>query len=164
MTLEEGESVTFTESALHLPEEVVPYEEIFFRNSDTISLHAKRLELIDRCYTDINIALSPKQLLIGDESVHPDTVSFLKAETNELLIPREAMGFGDVKFMAPIGACVGWQGALFSLMASAVVGAVVGVMLIAIGRRDWSARLPYGPYISLAAVIWIFFRKPILVT
>ena len=164
MTLEEGKSVTFTESALYLPEEVVPYEEIFFRNSDTIRLHAKRLELIDRCYTDINIALSPKQLLIGEESFHPDTVSFLKAETNELVIPREAMGFGDVKFMAAIGAFVGWQGALFSLMASAVVGAVVGVILIAIGRRDWSARLPYGPYISLAAVIWIFFRKPILAT
>ncbi len=78
------------------------------------------------------------------------------------VIPREAMGFGDVKFMAAIGAFVGWQGALFSLMASAVIGAVVGVGLIAIGRRDWSARLPYGPYISLAAVIWIFFGQRIL--
>jgi len=36
------------------------------------------------------------------------------------------------------------------------------VGLIAIGRRDWSARLPYGPYLSLAAVIWIFFREEIL--
>jgi leader peptidase (prepilin peptidase)/N-methyltransferase len=43
-----------------------------------------------------------------------------------------------------------------------VIGAAVGVGLIAIGRRDWSARLPYGPYISLAAVIWIFFREEIL--
>ena len=162
MPLEKDESATFTESALHLPNEVVPYEEIFFRNSDTIRLYAKRVELIDRCYTDLNVALSPKQLIIGDESFDPETVPFLKAETDELVIPREAMGFGDVKFMAAIGAFVGWQGALFSLMASAVVGAVVGVVLIAIGRRDWSARLPYGPYISLAAVIWIFFREPIL--
>ena len=68
-----------------------------------------------------------------------------RVETDELVIPREAMGFGDVKFMAAIGAFIGWQGALFSLMASAVVGAVVGVGVIAIGRRDWSARLPYGP-------------------
>ena len=41
-------------------------------------------------------------------------------------------------------------------------GAMVGVGLIAIGRRDWSERLPYGPYISLAAVIWIFFGQRIL--
>ena len=110
----------------------------------------------------MDVALSPKRLLIGNESFDPETVSFIKAETDELVIPREAMGFGDVKFMAAIGAFVGWQGALFSLMASAVIGAAVGVGLIAIGRRDWSARLPYGPYISLATVIWIFFREEIL--
>ena len=160
--LEVGESATFTESALHLPGEIVPFEEIFFRNSDTIRLHAKRLELVDRCHMNINVALSPKRLLIGDESFDPETISFIKVESDELVIPREAMGFGDVKFMAAIGAFVGWQGALFSLMASAVVGATVGVGLMAIGRKEWSDRLPYGPYISLAAVIWIFFGEELL--
>ena len=160
--LEEDESATFTESALHLPGEIVPFEEIFFRNSDTIRLHAKRLELIDRCHMKIDVALSPKRLLIGDESFDPETISFIKVESDELVIPREAMGFGDVKFMAAIGAFVGWQGALFSLMASAVVGATVGVGLMAIGRKEWSDRLPYGPYISLAAVIWIFFGEELL--
>ena len=160
--LEPGETAILTESALHLPDEITPYEDIFFRSSDTIRFHGKRVELIDRCYKNIDVALSPKRLLIGDESFDPETVPFIKVETDELVIPREAMGFGDVKFMAAIGAFVGWEGALFSLMASAVIGAVVGVGLIAIGRRDWSARLPYGPYISLAAVIWIFFREEIL--
>lgn len=159
---EEGESATFTESALHLPGEIIPFEEIFFRNSDTIRLHAKRLELVDRCHMNIDVALSPKRLLIGDESFDPETISFIKVESDELVIPREAMGFGDVKFMAAIGAFVGWQGALFSLMASAVVGATVGVGLMAIGRKEWSDRLPYGPYISLAAVIWIFFGEELL--
>ena len=160
--LEEGESATFTESALHLPDEIVPFEEIFFRNSDTIRLHAKRLELVDRCHMNIDVALSPKRLLIGEESFDPETISFIKVESDELVIPREAMGFGDVKFMAAIGAFVGWQGALFSLMASAVVGATIGVGLMAIGRKEWSDRLPYGPYISLAAVIWIFFGEELL--
>ena len=108
------------------------------------------------------MALSPKRLLIGEESFDPESVPYLKVDTDEMVIPREAMGFGDVKFMAGIGAFVGWQGALFSLMASAVVGAAVGVSLLAIGRKDWSDRLPYGPYISLAAVIWIFFGQAIL--
>ena len=47
-------------------------------------------------------------------------------------------------------------------MASAVLGAAVGVSLMAIGRKEWSDRLPYGPYISLAAVIWIFFGEELL--
>ena len=160
--LEKEDIAIFTESDLHLPGDVIPYEEIFFRNSDTLRFHANRLELTDRCLTNVDVALSPKKLVIGEETYDPETITYLKADADEMVIPREAMGVGDVKFMAAIGAFVGWQGALFSLMASAVVGAAVGVSLLAIGRKDWSDRLPYGPYISLAAVIWIFFGQAIL--
>jgi len=41
-------------------------------------------------------------------------------------------------------------------MISSLIGAVVGVALIALHRRQWSSRMPYGPYIALAAVIWVF--------
>jgi leader peptidase (prepilin peptidase)/N-methyltransferase len=66
------------------------------------------------------------------------------------------MGFGDVKFMAAIGAFLGWQSVLFSLMVSSIIGSMVGTLLIVCGKKEWSSRLPYGPYIALAAVIWIF--------
>ena len=75
------------------------------------------------------------------------------------MVPREAMGLGDVKFMAAIGAFIGWQGALFSLMVSSLIGAAVGVTLILLRKREWSSRMPYGPYIALAAVIWLFGGK-----
>jgi leader peptidase (prepilin peptidase)/N-methyltransferase len=45
---------------------------------------------------------------------------------------------------------------LFSLGLSSVIGAAVGIVLIALRKRDWSARMPYGPYIAVAAVIWMF--------
>jgi leader peptidase (prepilin peptidase)/N-methyltransferase len=51
---------------------------------------------------------------------------------------------------------------LFSLTMSAIIGSVVGVTLILCRRREWSARLPYGPYIAAAAVIWLFGQRPIL--
>jgi leader peptidase (prepilin peptidase)/N-methyltransferase len=44
-------------------------------------------------------------------------------------------------------------------MVSAMIGALVGVTLIALGRQDWSSRLPYGPFIALASTIWIFGGK-----
>jgi len=43
-----------------------------------------------------------------------------------------------------------------------MIGAVVGVTLIAMRRREWSSRMPYGPYIALAAAIWIFGGKEIV--
>jgi leader peptidase (prepilin peptidase)/N-methyltransferase len=48
---------------------------------------------------------------------------------------------------------------IFSLMLSSMIGATVGVTLIAMRRRQWSSRMPYGPYIALAATIWIFGGK-----
>ena len=51
---------------------------------------------------------------------------------------------------------LGWKAALFSLMASSILGAAVGTLLILLRRREWSSRLPYGPYIAVAATVWIF--------
>ena len=48
---------------------------------------------------------------------------------------------------------------IFSLIASSLIGSLVGIGLIATRRREWSARLPYGPYIAVAAAIWIFGGK-----
>jgi leader peptidase (prepilin peptidase)/N-methyltransferase len=63
--------------------------------------------------------------------------------------------------MAAIGAFIGWQGVVFSLAVSSFIGAAVGVSLILMRKRAWSSRMPYGPYIALAAVIWIFGGKKI---
>jgi leader peptidase (prepilin peptidase)/N-methyltransferase len=64
--------------------------------------------------------------------------------------------------MGAIGAFVGWQGVLFSLMVSSMIGAAAGIALIIMRRREWSSRMPYGPYIALAAAIWIFAGKKII--
>jgi leader peptidase (prepilin peptidase)/N-methyltransferase len=160
--LAEETKIVFTETALVLPDQEIPYEEIFYRQTDEIVLQARTLELIDRGYCDVKLRLSPHQLKIGDEEISPETVPHLEAVCSELVLPREAMGLGDVKFMAGIGAFLGWKGAVFSLMASSLIGSVVGVALIIARKREWSSRMPYGPYIALAAVIWMFAGKEIL--
>jgi len=148
--------IVFSETAVHLPDKDIPYEELFYRQSDVITMHARTLELVDRGYRDVLVRLSPKHLCIGDEKFEPETVPHMEAVSTEIVLPREAMGFGDVKFMAAIGAFLGWQATIFSLMVSSMIGALVGVTLIVAGRREWSSRLPYGPYIAVAAAIWVF--------
>jgi leader peptidase (prepilin peptidase)/N-methyltransferase len=148
--------VYFTETAVVLPGEEIAYQELLYRPSDTIKLNASIVELCDRCYRDVSIRLSSTKLIIGEEELDPNTVAHLEATTDELQLPREAMGLGDVKFMAMIGAFLGWQGVFFSLMMSAIIGSVVGVGLILAKKHAWSARIPYGPYIAFAAAIWVF--------
>ena len=161
LKFEPGTKIVFSETALCLPDKEIPYEEFFYRKSDAIVLQARTVELVDRGYQNTTVRLSPQELKIGDEIIHPETVSHLEAVCSEILVPREAMGLGDVKFMGAIGAFIGWQGALFSLMVSSMLGAAVGVVLIVMGKREWSSRMPYGPYIALAAVIWLFGGKHI---
>jgi leader peptidase (prepilin peptidase)/N-methyltransferase len=151
--------IIFTDTSVHLPDKEIPYEELFYRRSDVIVLHARTVELVDRGYQDVLVRLSPSALEIGEEKMNPDDVPCMEAVSTEIVLPREAMGLGDVKFMGAIGAFLGWQGVMFSLMLSSIIGAVVGVTLIVMRRREWSSRMPYGPYIALAAAIWIFGGK-----
>lgn len=157
-----GSKIIFTEYALVLPDREMPYEEIFFRDSDTIRVEASTVELPDRCLRAVPVRLSPTRLQVGDDTFKPEETPHMEIVADRIELPREAMGMGDVKFMAAIGAFLGWQATLFSLMVSSVIGSVVGVSLIAFRRHEWSSRLPYGPYIAVAAVVWIFAGERIL--
>lgn len=66
---------------------------------------------------------------------------------------KEGMGFGDFKLLAAIGALLGWQALPVVILLSSLVGAVVGVTIIAFTGRDKNIPLPFGPY--LAAAGWI---------
>lgn len=155
--------IVFGETALHLPDDEIPYEDVFYRDSDTLTVKAQRVEMIDRCYCECTVRLSKPRLQIGEDEFLPDDVPYMAVVSGEMVLPREAMGFGDVKFMAAIGAFLGWQATVFSLMVSSMIGAFVGVGLILMGRREWSSRLPYGPYIALAAILWMFGGKEFVV-
>ncbi len=96
---------------------------------------------------------------VGADEFMLDAVDRISGIAHELEIPREAMGRGDLKFLAAIGAFLGWRGVLFSIFAGSVSGSIVGLATLLIGKRVWSAKLPFGPYLAFGALTWMFFGE-----
>jgi leader peptidase (prepilin peptidase)/N-methyltransferase len=68
----------------------------------------------------------------------------------------EGMGWGDVKYLAAIGAVVGLRDCLWVLVVAAVLGALVGLALIVAGRGSGRTALPFGSFLALAVLVWLY--------
>ncbi len=75
----------------------------------------------------------------------------------KLAFKKDAMGFGDVKLLGAIGAFLGLKAIFFTILVSSLLGSVVGITLVLTGRKEMQSRIPYGPYLALAAVLWILW-------
>ena len=148
--------VHFNETSLTLPDQEIPYGDIFYRDGDVIRFHAKTLELPEICHWNVDVAMTAKELKIGEIVLDPATVGMMVVNTDSIAIPREAMGFGDVKFMAAIGAFVGGPGSIICLMLGSVVGAIISVGALILKSKEVQGKVPFGPYLALGAVVWMF--------
>ncbi len=81
---------------------------------------------------------------------------YIVAVLGKAIFKKEAMGGGDIKLLAALGTFVGVKGVLFTLFVASFFGSFVGIVLIASGNAKMSQRLPFGPYLSLSAIIYIF--------
>lgn len=79
-----------------------------------------------------------------------------------LLTRRQGMGLGDVKLLAMIGAFTGWRGVLFTIMASSFIGTVVGLAEMIRTRQGMKLAIPFGPFLAIGAVIYIFFGPQLI--
>jgi leader peptidase (prepilin peptidase)/N-methyltransferase len=75
----------------------------------------------------------------------------------KLLTGKEGMGYGDFKLLAMLGAWLGWQFLPLIILLSASVGAVIGIVLLALGNKARDTPIPFGPYLCLAG--WIALVK-----
>lgn len=75
----------------------------------------------------------------------------------EALTGREGMGGGDVNLLAMLGAFLGWKSLLFILLVSSLLGAVIGLALILFKGKDMKYAVPFGPFLCLASLLYLFF-------
>ena len=72
---------------------------------------------------------------------------------------EDGMGGGDIKLLAWIGAVLGWSAIPFVILVSSLLGTLVGVSLLIKSKEGLKTVIPFGPYLAMAAVIYIFWGQ-----
>lgn len=68
-----------------------------------------------------------------------------------LIVKKDAMGGGDIKLMAMIGAFLGPKAVFLTLFLASLLGTIWGGFAVLLGRREWASELPFGPFLALGA-------------
>jgi leader peptidase (prepilin peptidase) / N-methyltransferase len=74
----------------------------------------------------------------------------------------EGMGMGDVKMLGMIGAFLGWQGVLVTLVLASLSGAIVGGIMLATQKGDMKYQLPFGTFLSAAALVASLYGEALI--
>jgi len=78
------------------------------------------------------------------------------------LTGNDGMGGGDIKLLAMFGAFLGWKSILFIIFCSSLVGSVIGISIMLIQKQDSKLAIPFGPYLVLGAMLYIFFGNQLI--
>jgi leader peptidase (prepilin peptidase)/N-methyltransferase len=146
---------------IRLGDDELPWEDVFSRASDRLVVTSTTLTVNADSWENVTAELWMEKLKIlrGKEHLaeHPwEDVRSIHGTTQEVVIPREAMGFGDVLFLMMIGAFAGWQAVLFTLIAASVIGTIIPTVQRITGFGEWGAKIPFGPYLATGALLWLF--------
>lgn len=133
--------------------EAYGWSDLFYRDSDQLMVEGsgfcvdgKKIKAKELVIKGDRIELKGKTLMIEE-------LKSLSGMARKVIIPREAMGMGDVYLMGMLGACLGWQSVIFTVF----VACLFSIVLAILGRMGFGQRLPFGPSLAFGAVCWIFW-------
>ncbi len=81
----------------------------------------------------------------------------------QIIFKKEALGFGDVKYAAMVGAFLGWKNLILMLIIASFLGSIIGISLIYLsGKKGKSTYIPFGPFLTVGAWIAIYFGEDLI--
>lgn len=149
--------------------EATPWTDLFFRPKDRLIIACPEASIDGAPHQNVTLTIKMEGVSVqsADATQAPtelnlEQVNHMQGTCHTVTIPREAMGLGDVKFMALVGAFLGWKGVAFTVFAGSIFGSLVALLLILLRRREWAQKVPFGPYLAAGATVYIFFGAGIL--
>ncbi|MEE3252705.1 MAG: A24 family peptidase, partial [Nitrospinota bacterium] len=64
---------------------------------------------------------------------------------------------GDIKYIAAVGALVGWEKVLLIIFMGAFLGSIVSIFQMALQKKSRKSLIPFGPFLSVATLITLFY-------
>ncbi len=133
--------------------EEIAWWNIFARKTDRLIVDATSVLVDDEETGAGQLIIRETRIELADgRQFELEKMVSLRGRANSLVIPREAMGMGDVHLLAMIGAFFGWTGVFLSLFGASLFAIVAAL----IGRIGFGKQLPFGPFIAMGAVAWMF--------
>ncbi len=133
--------------------EEIPWWDIFGRKSDQLFVEAPEIRVSGELAGSGKLIIREQEVQLPDGTVHRlENIKSLDGTATSTVIPREAMGMGDVHLLGMIGAFFGWAAVFFTLFAASIY-AIIAALL---GRVGFGKHLPFGPFLALGAVTWLF--------
>jgi leader peptidase (prepilin peptidase)/N-methyltransferase len=141
---------------LNLGGDQIELDELLLRPSDRIIAYATQMEVAGQHYNNQHLYLHHQGLRIDEHAWPLEKIVPFQAEITRITLPREAMGFGDVKFLSCIGAFLGWKGMLCALFGGSILGSIVALFLLLVTRGRMGRVIPFGPPLAAAAALFLF--------
>jgi leader peptidase (prepilin peptidase)/N-methyltransferase len=86
---------------------------------------------------------------------------YLVALAGSAIFKKEALGGGDIKLMAMVGAAMGWKAVILTTFLGSLAGSVFGIALMILKGKNRTTKIAFGPFLALGAVITLFFGQEI---
>jgi len=81
------------------------------------------------------------------------------ATVGEHLFKQEALGWGDVKYMAAVGACLGPKACFITLLAGSLIGSIYGLSILLLKKGKLGTALPFGPFLALGTFLTMLYGE-----
>jgi leader peptidase (prepilin peptidase)/N-methyltransferase len=149
----EDENDALQELSFVIDGEAYGWSDLFYRDSDRLIIEGSGFRVDGKKMKSDELVIKGDRIEVAGKMAMIEDLKSLSGKAKKVVIPREAMGMGDVYLMGMLGACLGWQSVIFTVF----VACLFSIVLAILGRMGFGSRLPFGPSLAFGAVCWIFW-------
>jgi len=129
------------------------WSDLFYRDSDQLVIEGSGFVVDGEKVKAKSLVIKGTTIELKGKTINIEDLESLSGKARKVVIPREAMGMGDVYLMGMLGACLGWQSVIFTVFAACLFS----IFLAILGRIGFGQRLPFGPSLAFGGFAWVFF-------